>query len=267
MFLFEYKNVFVHITPTEPASRPLILFPAHTEQMISHPPKKRPRHAIPTTKIYIPTPAPTTPLPTAPGLHLPSPLSSRAACSLSFPPSPRGMPFPSAPMAFCSRSRLASAFSCACLSQGVKSSGASGHTKGAEAGISTVMRFVARGRKKLYFRVYCVSLEGLPAGEGGKGRRGEREGGGGKDGPSPRDLGARFPSHDARLLYVRAHAQRFHAVAVVQVVLDVELVEVQRGQESGVGGRREGGAEEGECEIWSVSRLGMFGEGGKEGEE
>lgn len=54
------------------------------------------------------------------------------------------------------------------------------------------------------------------------------------------------------MLHVAAHRQAAHVVGVVEVVFDVELVEVERGDEGSVFGREEWGAEEGEDEVGPV---------------
>lgn len=54
------------------------------------------------------------------------------------------------------------------------------------------------------------------------------------------------------MLDVASDTENFDAVEVVEVVLEVELVEVEWGNEGCVVGRGEGRAEEGECEVGSA---------------
>jgi len=61
------------------------------------------------------------------------------------------------------------------------------------------------------------------------------------------------------VLHVAAHRQAAHVVGVVEVVFDVELVEVERGDEGGVFGGQEGGAEEGEDDVWPFGGGGVSG--------
>lgn len=74
----------------------------------------------------------------------------------------------------------------------------------------------------------------------------------------PAEAARAVVAHHFALDEVGAHAQDLHPVQVVEVVLEVELVEPERGEEGGEVGRLGGRAEEGEGEVWSLSDWGGF---------
>lgn len=76
----------------------------------------------------------------------------------------------------------------------------------------------------------------------------------GRDEPRFRYPSAGFPASHFSLLDVGADGEDFDAVDVVEVVFDVEFVEVERRDERGVIGGREGCAQEREGEVGSVKR-------------